>query len=836
MDWWLACFFLGAIISLFSPIVPDLFVLLVLIILSFFFFYYPFYNHKPVKPLRLSSGLLFGVTWMLFNAANFQQLWQENNLNVDELSNNAQWIQGEIQSLHLPKNSTTTQVVNKIVVDKKLRFNMKVTHINDNQLKQVIQLRLSWKEPTLILQQGHIVRLKVKFKPSHGLANLGSFNYQTWLNSKKISATGYVINDSHNQWVNHHTTLRQKLFGDYKHLLPENDLSPLLLALGFGSRLELNPQIWQILQATGTGHLIAISGLHIGLIATGAFFVFTFITRALPLQFFARSFKLQSINYRYLAIGFSLLTALTYGYLAGFSLPTIRALVMLSLYWAIRLLGIKISVKRWLLLTLFFITITTPFSLFSASFWLSVYAVTIIFLTVWRFKRVIKSDNKYWQFIRGLLLIQLSLTLMLIPISAVFFQQISVVAFFANLIAVPWMSFLSIPLCLLSVLLMPISSALSQVFMMLCLESIQWLWYYLTYLSSQSWALIPLANMQVHILVLGGVIAVFFIFFQPKLSFRTKSILSISCCMLLIFYTLKLDKQPPDQPNHWQLVVFDVGQGLSLLIQRNNRAILYDTGASYGSGFNMVDAVVLPYLQYKGIKQLDKVIVSHSDNDHAGGLENLQQAIVINELIYNDAKQKLARVSTKKEPRNKATKHINLSEKDLTIKENMSVEQTNHCLQGNVFYWQGLKFEMLWPDTPVSEENDDSCVLLLSDKHHKVLLTGDISKSIERKLMQHYPQLSADVLVVPHHGSKTSSSTAFITQVNPKIALVSAGYLNRWQMPVAEVVNRYKVHNIDLINSAEYGQIIIEFSNKGMSQFSYREHLWPFWFANTTGY
>ncbi len=167
------------------------------------------------------------------------------------------------------------------------------------------------------------------------------------------------------------------------------------------------------------------------------------LLRLLPLSLFVQSYKLQTTNFRYYAIGLSMMAAFSYGYLAGFSLPTVRALVMLSFYWLIRLLALNISVTRWLLLTLFIITLTTPFSLFTASFWLSVYAVTVIFLTLWRFKNILNTGHIFWRFIKGLIVIQLSLTVMLLPISAVFFQQVTLVALFANIIAVPWMSFIS---------------------------------------------------------------------------------------------------------------------------------------------------------------------------------------------------------------------------------------------------------------------------------------------------------------------------------------------------------------------------------------------------------
>jgi competence protein ComEC len=257
---------------------------------------------------------------------------------------------------------------------------------------------------------------------------------------------------------------------------------------------------------------------------------------------------------------------------------------------------------------------------------------------------------------------------------------------------------------------------------------------------------------------------------------------------------------PPESADNtpWQLIVFDVGQGLSLLIQRDSKTILYDTGAAYPSGFNMANAVILPYLQHIGVAQLDKMIISHSDNDHAGGLAEIQESIVVNELIYNG----------KQIPKNAV------------------------CLQGKSFIWQSLHFKMLWPKDIVSKENDDSCVLLISDGKRSVLLTGDISKKVEAALLQQYPKLNADILIVPHHGSKTSSSDLFITTLKPSVAVVSAGYLNRWHMPVTEVVQRYQQHHIKLLTTAKSGQIIFTMSEQYITQRSYYRDLWPFWFAH----
>ncbi|PHR84960.1 MAG: DNA internalization-related competence protein ComEC/Rec2 [Colwellia sp.] len=804
MDWWLASFFLGSILSLFLPVVPELFALFLLILLSIALFLY--------KPLRLSSGLFFGASWMLCNAFNYQSLWQDNDLNSLELATTPQWIQGKVSSL---QSSTDPIQLNR---DKKsLRFNLNVTHLNSKKLNTIIKIRLSWKKTTLIIQQGQVVKLKVKFKPAHGLANIGGFSYQTWLKSTRIIATGYVINDKDNHILRVKSSIRQQLFNRYKKLLPEHSLSPLLLALGFGSRSGLNQQLWQILQTTGTGHLIAISGLHIGLVATGSYFFIMLLIRLLPLNICNQLRFFQTLNIRYFVIAVSLAVGIIYGYLAGFSLPTIRALLMLSLYWFSRMLNLHLSIKRWLLLTLFLLTIMTPFSLFTASFWLSVYAVTIIFLTLWRFKDMLNKGNAAWCFIKGLFVIQLSLTVMLLPISAVFFQQVSLVALLANLVAVPWMSFVSIPLCLLSVLVMPFSESLSQFLIMCCIESLQTLWHYLSYLSQQTWAVVKLSNMNIQLLVLFGVVSLFSLFFQIPVTTRVfinyqkkelKKLFVVISISVLLFFTLStntmnissanVNKKEGANDTEWQLVVFDVGQGLSVLIQRNSKSILYDTGAAYPSGFTMANAVILPYLQHTGVEQLDKMIISHSDNDHSGGLNEIQESMVINELIYNSEQG----------------------------------EKNAVCLQGKSFIWQNLHFKMLWPKNIVSEENDDSCVLLISDGKHSVLLTGDISKKVEAALLQQYPKLSTDILIVPHHGSKTSSSDLFITKLKPLFAVVSAGYLNRWRMPVTEIVQRYQQHNIELLTTAKSGQIIFNISAQGINEQTYYRDLWPFWFAH----
>ena len=806
MDWWLASFFFGAILSLFLPIVPDFFALFLLILLSIIFF--------CCKPLRFTSGGLFGASWILFCAMQYQSIWQDNHLDANTLAKKTQFVEGNVISL-VPSNLTKADSPTSQVSEKRTRFTIQVTQLNTQVLNRPIVMRLSWKTPNFIVEQGQTLQLTIKFKPAHGLANLGSFSYQTWLRSKEVLATGYVINQKSNRIIDQNISLRQQLFNGYRTLLPAHQLSPLLLALGFGERSQLHADseanLWHVLTSTGTGHLIAISGLHIGLVASTSYLFIVLLIRVIPLTAIYQASTLSSFNSRYLAVALSLCCALIYAYLAGFSLPTLRAVIMLILYWVTRMMAIKISIRRWLLITLFIITISTPFSLFSASFWLSVYAVTVIFISLWRFKFYLIKGNKLWRFMKGLVVIQLSLTVILLPITALLFGQVSTVALLANMIAVPWMSFISIPLCLFSVLLMFFSPALSQTLMNFTLTSLSWLWQYLTWLAKCPWALVTLSSSEQQLLIVLGIITAILLFVVPSARYHNKRWLKGAFAVVTFMAILSI-KTPSFSflsPAHhsvrvdvnWQLVVFDVGQGLSVLLKFQNNAMLYDTGAAYPSGFNMAESVILPYLQYQGINSLDKVIISHSDNDHAGGLAQLQKALPIKTLIINDD----------------------------------ALTNAQFCQQGRSFDWNGLRVDMLWPQTLQGKENDDSCVLLVSTPRYKVLLTGDISKKTEQALIKMYPHLSADVLIVPHHGSKTSSSRNFISHISPQIAVVSAGFLNRWQMPVDEVVRRYEQENIELINTAKVGQVIINLSNQDIKQGikvqNYHDDLWPFWFA-----
>jgi competence protein ComEC len=815
MDKWLLMFFLGALLSLFLPIVPALFYIVLLLALVVALIIHKHYN---------ISGLLLGCCWLLFNGYLYQHSFIANGLSKNSFHQQSHVIDGEVLTLASTKAlkatialSSTDESTNKNMEDNSntQRFNVKIDSFDYKKLNTPFIVRLSWQQTDLIVKQGHKIRLKVKLKPAHGFANSGGFNYQLWLRAKNIVASGYVLKSKENHIVNSNTSLRQQQFEQIKPLLSQHQLSSLIMALALGERSAINAQQWQVLTATGTQHLIAISGLHLGLVASAIFVLILFLVKLAPLTLLT-SKKMQSIimhsNAKYIAIAMSLLLTLFYAALSGFAIPTIRALLMLSFYWLARLFSINLSVKRWLLLVVFFVLITAPMSILSASFWLSFYAVVVIFLLLWRCflnENLSRNNSKIVTFIKSLLLLQLGLSLLLLPVTLFFYGKISLVAFFANIVAVPWMSFSAIPLSLAGVLTMPFSEHIARWLFEQALNSLVLLWQWLSFLAEQPWALFALSAQQILLITLS-VISLAMIYF---LKLKRCYYVFFTPLLLALSLTAFCFKSP-----RWQVTVLDVGHGLAVVIERNEHVILYDTGAKYPSGFNIADAVILPYLQQRGINNIDHVFISHNDNDHLGGLSVLQQKIAIGNVIFNE--------SLAKKPHAKE-QLINREHKLLT---------QQHCLQGQTLTWQGLRFEQLWPTTVVGDDNNDSCVIRISDGKYRILLTGDISKKVEKKLVKTAlaanKNIQAEILIAPHHGSKSASSEVFLNAVKPQYAIFSSGYLNRWHMPVAQVLLNYHRNGIKTFTTAEVGMVQVNVSNKNIELLSYRDDFFPYWFAN----
>ena len=710
---------------------------------------------------------LMGIVWMA-SVGHWQYSLQ---LSSDQTSQPLQII-GDVSSL--------------VITDRNIRFNLKVKQIDDTPLYFTKIFRLSWRDPTWQIQQGQQVKLVVKVKPSHGLANEAGFNYQQWLFSEGIVATGYVKSHVENQLTDNVKTIRQVLLNRFLSFdLPHRSW---LAALAFGYRGLLQPQDWQLVQKTGVAHLIAISGLHLALIASLSYVLITWIGGGLVSRFYS----LQHINMHNIAMLLTLFTTLAYSALAGFGLPTLRAWLMLFLFSVFFLLNKHITAKSIILLGLSGFILLFPLSIFGLSFWLSFSAVIIIRFVFWRWP-VRKTGFSLIAILRGMVKVQLCLTVLMLPLVAWQFSYISIVSPLVNLIAVPLVTLVLVPICLLATVCVAIKPDWALELFSVADLIVSYGLTFLDFALKLNGAYFNLPAFPAAIWC--SVFLFVFCCCLPSFWLNKKYL-----CLLLLPFVSYLFTQ---QTHSWRIDILDVGQGVSVLISKNNRVIIYDVGASYPSGFNMADSVLLPILQARGFSSVDFVFLSHGDNDHAGSLPQLLKGIHVSEVLTNQDK----------------------------------------CQQNFDISWQGLRIYSLWPDDALKYNNNNgSCVIKISDQYHSILLPGDIDKNIEKQLINGDSEpLRANILLAPHHGSNTSSSSEFIQTVGAQFVVFSQGYMNRWRFPRQEVIDRYQqVDNKEgkktaLFATSDTGQVsfIMQYNSlKPIKVNTFRQDVYPYWYAN----
>ena len=672
------------------------------------------------------------------------------------------------------------------------RFDFEITDFQDQQIGWRGAVRLSWYYPSHKLEPGQVWSLKIKLKPAHGFANPGGFDYERWLFSRGITATGYVRNTDQASLVTSEFSLhafRQHLGEIIKGLLPEQIFAGVLVALVNGDRQYIDQNQWRDMSRTGTTHLMAISGLHIGLVY-GVFFWFG----RLAWQSFPRLCLLRPAQD--IAVIAGLIAAVIYAGLAGFSIPTQRALIMLFVV-ATATLTRKLNAPLDVLqAALVLVLILDPLSILSAGFWLSFLAVAIIFLMLSDTKQLVPGRQLP---LLGLIRIQWFLAIGMLPLSALLFNQISVVAPVANMIAVPVVGLIVVPLSLAGAILALVSPLAATVFLQLANVLLGWLWLLLDAASSYNHAVIHPASLPwwVYICISCGVAL---LLFHSSLLFRLAGFLLI----LTLFIT------PTNVLKHaeFQVDILDVGQGLAVVVRTRGHTLLYDTGYANEDGFDLGQRVIAPYLRHEGINHLDHVVLSHDDQDHAGGYPFLRNEFEIDHLSVMPG----SRYEAKK-------------------------DFVSTCKAGDYWQWDGIMFRFLHPALPaLVKENDRSCVLHISGPGGSVLLSGDIERHAEVELVNRYAdKLAAGVLLAPHHGSATSSSAEFIAQVNPREVIYSAGFRNRFGFPRAEVMRRYEEHGTEQFTTAKTGMVRFYFqAQPGMyRRLLYRQEHRNIWHQST---
>ncbi|MBQ0725684.1 MAG: DNA internalization-related competence protein ComEC/Rec2 [Cycloclasticus sp.] len=645
-----------------------------------------------------------------------------------------------------------------------------------------IKIKLNWYGQGIQLRSSEKWQLLVKLKRPHGLANPHGFDYEKFLFQQQIGATGYVRQSVDNRRVSEASPYsigywREALRDRVDQALPNSAHSGVIKALLLGDRAGISQQQWSVFRKTGTSHLIAISGLHIGLVSALVFG----LVRWLGLRFRLTSRRLLQYS---IVAGF--MAALIYAAFAGFAIPTKRALIMLFVIYAGIYWQRYYSPFHIISLALIAVLFYDPLSIMSAGFWLSFAAVAVIlFMLVGRFKRP-RSINQ-------MLRLQLWISVGLLPLVLYFFQQVSLVSPLANVLAVPWVSFAVVPLLLLVLPLGLISDFLAINGLLLIDGLIAYLWVVLQVLADFKYAYLQLPNVSLWACLLA--------LLGAGLALLPKGLLAKPVAYLFfipLFLPMKTDGL---HASEFKLILLDVGQGLSAIIHTKKHTLVFDTGAKYNEKSDLASTVVLPYLRAQKIEKIDALVLSHGDNDHAGGAETLIQSIAI-ERVLSSVTDRFKNVSAQR------------------------------CEQGMAWQWDGVSFEFLSPHSSnLFSGNNASCVLKVSSVNGSVLLPADIEKPMEQSLLQYFPdKLKADVLIAPHHGSKTSSTPQFIKAVSPRFVLFPVGYKNRFGFPKPEVLSRYKKQGVEAFSSAQDGALSVSFNyNKPIQVERYRPAHRSFW-------
>ncbi|ADJ27409.1 DNA internalization-related competence protein ComEC/Rec2 [Nitrosococcus watsonii] len=771
-------FLTGIVILQQLPLLPDpTWSLLLLILIPWVLF------QQRLRPLLL---FVIGFLWALFRADVL--LSQELPL---ALEGQDILLEGTVDSI--PE-----------ILDHSLRFAFAPQRIifKSQTWQGPQRIRLSWyRPPSLKLKAGDRWQLLVRLKRPRGFMNPGGFDYEGWLFRQGFRATGYVRSATANRLIESHwyhhplDRARQYLLEHMTPLLADSPQRGLVQALTLGERGAITPQQWQVLERTGTNHLVAISGLHIGLLAGLAYFLGR------------RLWSLQATNTLTLpapqaaAIG-AIISALLYAALAGFSIPTQRALIMVGVVMLAVLVKRPVHPLRTLAFALILVLIWDPLSALAPGFWLSFGAVAVLMMGMTGLRPLPHAKTLGFSIVPYYLghlwrqwgKAQWIVAIGLAPFLLYYFQRLSLIAPVTNLVAVPWMGFLVVPPLLLGALLLIPFPLLGKALINLSDYLLALLWSVLV------WCAEPPAAQWEHTspplwLFLPAILGSLLLLAPRGLPGRWLGLLAL----------LPLLLAPPPRPAQGALwfTLLDVGQGLAAVARTRHHALVFDAGPRYSERFNTGEGVVAPFLRSQNINTIDTLVISHGDNDHLGGVAGL--------LRHLPAKQILT-----------------------SAPEQLPWTHPKSCIRGQQWRWDGVDFHILHPPSTVGRGNNHSCVLLITSGTQRILIAADIERSAEQTLLAtNSDGLAATILVVPHHGSLTSSSPPFIAAVNPKHALFSAGYRNRWGFPKPAIMQRYLQQGAKLWSTAQHGAITFHLDQSSLGKpETFRQSNRHYWTGN----
>jgi competence protein ComEC len=585
--------------------------------------------------------------------------------------------------------------------------------------------------------------LTVRLRRPHGNVNPHAFDYEAWLLERGIGATGYVRHAENRLlgsspgfliWIEQ---AREAVRDRFLAVLGPTPAAGVLAALAIGDQRAISAEEWQLFNRTGVTHLMSISGLHVTLVSGLIAWLVASLWRRVPVL----ALRLAA---RKAAAAAAIAGALGYGLLAGFAVPAQRTLWMVAVVALALWFGRIASPVRVLALALAAVVAMDPWAPLAAGLWLSFGAVALIFYAASGWSR---PQFRLVQWVH----VQWAITVGLAPAALLLFGQVSIAGPLANAVAIPVVSVVVTPLALLAALL-PLEFLLEG-----AARLVEWLLQFLEWCAS-----LPAALWQQHVpsawaalAALGGVA---WILAPRGVPWRPAG-------LALMTPAFALAPAAPVAGEAW-ITTLDVGQGLAVLVRTAHRTLLYDAGPAFGPDVDSGSRIVLPALRAAGVQSLDMMVVSHEDLDHLGGaltvLESMETASLASSLPLQHPLHAL-------------------------------VASSRPCESPQAWDWDGVRFAFLNPSAsamPAARRNDRSCVLRISTATGSMLLTGDIEAAAEAALLRR-DDLRADVLLVPHHGSRSSSTPQLIAAVAPRFAVIPVGYRSRFGHPHARVLERY---------------------------------------------
>lgn len=617
--------------------------------------------------------------------------------------------------------------------------------------------------PTAAPEPGQQWRLTLRLRPPRGLSNPGGFDYERWLFAQRIGATGWVRESASNSRLPDSTSVcpaagwRAAIARRIASALDGREAAPYVLGLAIGAYQALPETEWAKLRRTGTIHLISISGFHIALVAAPAALLGLVIARML----LAAGCRCRP---RVLATVAALLAAIFYGALAGFSVPTARSVIAVGLVAVLATWRRAVTGPELLASVVLAVLLVEPLAPLVPGFWLSFAGVAVLTAV----GMALRTGSGRPGPLRLLLVTQVGMTVGLAPLLIVFFGQLPLSGTLANLVAVPAFSFLLLPLTLFATAVAVLLPAAGPAVLGLaadCFDLWRWFLDWCANLPLAVWYL-PEPAPVVTLLAGAGVVSALW---PPPWPGRWLS--------LGMLTGLVAAGSEPVPAGALRVTVLDVGQGLAVLVQTAGHSLLYDTGPAFRNS-DAGERVVVPALQALDVRQLDTLLISHADADHRGGAASVTQRYPAARLLGAGLDNRAA----------------------------------VPCLAGSGWRWDGFVFEILHPaaGAELPDDNAGSCVLRISGAGVRLLLPGDIAASVERDLVSHPDFGAADLVVAPHHGSRTSSSAAFVQATRPRYVVFSTGFRNRWHFPATDVVERWRQSGACVFDTGEDGALQFE--------------------------